>query len=144
VAEFHYILMTADRHTVCWKWEESQNKLFFQKHILKQLQTLSGPLDVTLTHLNSELFALWYLSQTNVFRKYHVFPSRITLKKNISVYQWPHKGTIFRSAISVPNLNVLYVCPVFSGDLVLFVSHSDDTALFLFLLFSFLFSFSFC
>ena len=28
MAEFYCLSMTADRHTVCWKWEENQNKLF--------------------------------------------------------------------------------------------------------------------
>jgi len=32
LAEFLYILMTADRHTFCWKWEENQNKLFSEAH----------------------------------------------------------------------------------------------------------------
>jgi len=41
VAEFHYLLSTADHRTFFWKWADNQNKLF-QKHILKQLQTLSG------------------------------------------------------------------------------------------------------
>ena len=62
-------------------------------------------------------------------------------EKNISVYQWPHKGATFRSAIAVPHLRVLYVCPVFRSDLVLFNFHSDGTADFLFLLFCFLFFF---
>ena len=41
VAEFYYILMTADRHTVLEMGRESKY-IFLYLHILKQLQTLSG------------------------------------------------------------------------------------------------------
>jgi len=53
-------------------------------------------------------------------------------QKSISVYQWPHKGTIYRSAISVTVLNVLYVCPVYSSNLLLFLFHYYRTAIPLF------------
>jgi hypothetical protein len=42
----------------------------------------------------------------------------------------------------VPLLKVLYVCSVFCSDLVLLIFHSDGTAVFQFLLFCFMFSFS--
>ena len=29
MAEFCYLMWTADRHAVCWKWEEKGNKRFF-------------------------------------------------------------------------------------------------------------------
>ena len=41
IAEFYCLLSTADRQTSFWSWEDNQNNLF-QKHILKQLQKLSG------------------------------------------------------------------------------------------------------
>jgi hypothetical protein len=67
-------------------------------------------------------------------------------ERNISVYQWPHRGgggrAIFRPAISVPLLKLLYVCPVVRSNLVLFIFHSDGRAVFLFLFFGFLFYFS--
>jgi hypothetical protein len=63
-------------------------------------------------------------------------------EKNSSAYQWPHNGVTFSSAIAVPILKVLYVCPVFCSDVVLFIFYFDGTAVFHFLLFGFLFSFS--
>jgi hypothetical protein len=84
---------------------------------------------------------LWYLTETKIFWKYHVFPARITRKKHFS-RPVALKGAIFRSATTVPRLKVLYVCPVLRSNLVLCLFHSDDTAVFLFLLLGFLFSFS--
>jgi hypothetical protein len=52
------------------------------------------------------------------------------------------RGTNFHAGISVPPLKDLYACPAFRSILVQLISHSDGTALFLFLLFGFLFSFS--
>ena len=93
-----------------------------------------------MTYLNSEFLVFWYLTETNVFWKYHVFPARISRKKLFSL-PVDLKGAIFCSGTGVFLLKVLYVCLVFCSDLVLFI-FSDGTAVFLFLLFIFLFSFS--
>jgi hypothetical protein len=70
-----------------------------------------------------------------------ISPSDKLEKKN-SLYQWPHKGNLFRSGTSVPLLKVLYVCPVLRRELVLCLFHSEGTADSLFLLFGFFLSFS--
>ena len=51
-------------------------------------------------------------------------------------------GHILPAGISVPLLKVQFACPAFRGNLFLFCLHSDDTAIFIFLLFCLLFSFS--
>jgi len=85
---------------------------------------------VTLTHFNSELFALWYLPQTTAFWKYQIFPSPIIRKIFQSAVAL--KGANFRSAVSVLLLIVLYYCPVFSRNLVLYIFHSAGTVVFFF------------
>ena len=144
VAEFYYILSTTDYHTVCWKWEENQYKykLCFRSTYWSSFKGFLVLLNVTLTYLKSELFVLWYLTETDVFWKYHVFPARITRKKTFQSIRGPTWGTIFRSRISVTLSKVLYMCPVLRNKLVLFIFYSDGTAVYLFLLFRALFSFS--
>jgi len=134
--------MTADRQTACWEWEEKQNKLY-QKHILKQLQRLSGLAwcDIN-THQIRIPWALLFSRHQNIL-KISCFSARTTRKNNFILPVAP-QGTVFRSGISVNILNFLYVCSVFRSYLVLFIFHSDDTFVFLFLLFSFVFSFPFC
>ena len=56
VAEFCYILMTADRHTVCWKWEENQNIFFCTCTFWNSFRHFLVLLDLTLTHLHSEFW----------------------------------------------------------------------------------------
>jgi len=130
VAEFYYLLVAVERHTMCWKWEENQNK-FFQKHILKQLQTFSGLAWCdSNTHQITNLCALISPTDQNL-SKISSFSAR-TNRKNIPVYQWPHKGTNFRSDLSVTVSNIMYVYPVFRGDLVLFNFHSDAQLFFFF------------
>jgi len=128
VAEFYYILMTADRHTVLEMGRESKY-IFLYLHILKQLQTLSGLTWCDINTFTLRILGLWYTTETKIF--WNIYPAGISRKKkNISVYQWPQKGTIFRSGSSVTVLNILYVWPVFRSDLILFLLHSVSTAVF--------------
>jgi len=132
VTEF-CLLSTADHHTVCWKWEEKKISFFFRSTFWISFKDFLVLLNMTLTHLISEFFGFFYLPETHNIWEYQVLWTRITRKKkNFSVYKWSHKGTIICSFISVPILKVLYVCPVFRSNLVLFIFHSDVTAVFIF------------
>jgi hypothetical protein len=53
VVEFYYLLRTEHYYTLFWKWEENKNKLFLVAHSETASKTL---LDVTLTHLSSQVF----------------------------------------------------------------------------------------
>ena len=99
-------------------------------------------LDVPFTHFNSEFFVHRYLPETNIISKYpKPFPLG-ELTKILQSTSSPTRGRTIRSGISVPLLTVLYACPVFRTDLVLFIFHFDSTIVYLFLFFSLLFSFS--
>lgn len=90
VAVFSYLLMTADRLNLFWKWEDNQNFLF-QLHILEQLQILSPQslcnfntfmLTVLLSHLKAELISvpLRKSEHTNNFIFYNFSPHTSTVK----------------------------------------------------------------
>ena len=68
-------------------------------------------------------FPLLLISPKNRYLlKYQVFPVH-RIYKNISIYNWPRKGRVFRSGISVPLLKFLYACSVFRSNVVLFLSN---------------------
>jgi len=134
VAEFCCLLVTADRHTVFWKWEESQTKLLSEAHSETAPNTFRSAWCDINTFKPRTVCALISPTDQNLFKFIQFFPLG-QLGKTISGYQWPHKGTIFRSAISVTVLNILYMCLVFGSDSVLFFFHSD-AQLFCFFYFS--------
>ena len=87
MAEFCYLMLTAGRHTFFWKWEDNQNKPFFQLHILKQLQTQSRPapchintftLTIPVSRLKAELITLPFRNSqhTNIITV-TIFPTHI-------------------------------------------------------------------
>jgi len=63
------------------------------------------------------------------------------LRKYFSLQVAPKGVRIFHSGISVSLLNLLYTCPIFLSNLVLFLLHSDGADPFLFLPFGYLLSF---
>jgi hypothetical protein len=64
------------------------------------------------------------------------------LERHFSLLVAPQWGRIFRSGILKPLLMNLYACPVLRGKSFSFLFHSDGMAFCLFLLFSFLLTFS--
>ena len=116
---------------------KAENRSTFWSSFKVFLFLLNG----TLTHLNSEFFVLWYLTETYVFWKYHVFAAWINRERKMSICQWPQSGNY---------LPFRYIRTTFKG-LVCVSGISEQFSFmsflfwwqvyFLFLLFSFLFSF---
>jgi len=89
---------------------------------------------VTLLNAIWSFFWHWYRPKTDIFWNIKFFLLG-ELRKIFLSTSGHTRGRIFLSGIPVVLLNFLYVCPVFSSNLVLFLFNSDWRDLFFFLLF---------